>query len=123
MTWLIQIAASLVGKEFARLAVYAALAFALIAAAFILKAGYDRRLTRQHDAQQSVGAAKTNAAAHQTAATERADDLIRNAEDERKRREAIETAPVGAPDAATIQLGCERLRQAGIPTDQFAACR
>lgn len=115
--------AARVGQRFAR---PAAIALAIIAAVLMIiiaKALYDRRVIADHEAKQVARTAITNSAAHNEAADQRARDTIRISEDERKREDAIVSAPSGVPSPAAIRLNCERLRQAGYPTDSFAACR
>lgn len=121
--FLIRAAAGWVGERFARPLAGAILLATLVLAVLLAKAAYDRNVIADHTAAEDARTAITNSAAHNDAADQRARDSIRISEDERKRDEAIVSAPSGLPSPAAVRLNCERLRQAGYNTDSLAPCR
>lgn len=121
--FLIRAAAALFGDRFARPMAGLALILAIIAAGWVVKGIYDRRLIADHTAAEDARTAITNSAAHNDAANQRARDTIRITEDKRKREDAIVSAPSGVPSPAAVRTNCERLRQAGYATDSLAPCR
>ena len=60
--------------------------------------------------------------ADEVAAVERVSDALENAKAEQELTDAIVETPDTVPDAVRVQLGCERLRRAGV-SDLPAPCR
>jgi len=115
--------ARLVGERWARAAAWAALVILIVMALGVAKCTYDGRIIEAHDAKVTQKTLRTDAAAHDAAAEQRAKDAISNDTAAKERKDAIEQAAPGRPSDAAIRLGCERLRQAGTDTSGIAACR
>ena len=91
---------------------------AAIAAFFAVKAIYDASVVEDYENERAVESIE----ARDTAAEQRANDAIQNAETEKELIDAIEQAPSGGEvSPAARALACERLRNRGgeLP----AACR
>jgi hypothetical protein len=74
-------------------------------------------------AEANVEAMKTNAAAAERAAEERAADAVTVTKQEEELIDAIQSTPDSAPDAVRVALGCQRLRAQGAdPATLPAAC-
>lgn len=101
----------------------------LIAIAIVLallaigKCTYDANLIDNHEAKVAGKTLGTDAAAKDEAAEQRVTDIITIDQAERERNDAINSEPAERPNAARIRLNCERLRQAGYATADFAECR
>lgn len=115
--------ARLVGERWARAAAWAVLVILIIVALGVAKCSYDGRIIEAHDAAVTQKTLRTNAAANDAAADQRAKDAISNDTAAKERKDAIEQAAPGRPSDAAVRLGCERLRQAGQDTSGLAACR
>lgn len=81
---------------------------------------------KKEDARQAVAeaaaiASDTKADEKATAAQVEAAQVL--AEKEGKLIDAVAQVPDTVPDAAAVQLGCERLRQAGVSVADLPACR
>lgn len=99
-----------------KIAAWATAAVAIVLLLIGLKAAYDASVIREHESERAADTIE----ARDDAAGERADDAIRQAEEERKRNEAIDKAQGGQLSPAAHALACERLRKLGrIPP----ACR
>lgn len=109
--FLIHMVASVgVPERFRRIAGYAFAIAAVVALLWAGKALYDRSVIASHEADKAADSIE----ARDVAASQRATDTIANAEQERQRNEAINTAPTGQPPSAPARaLACERLRQLG----------
>lgn len=121
--FIISAMAGLVGERWARAAAWAALIILCVAALGIAKCTYDSRVIAAHNAKVTQKTLRTDAAAHDAAADQRAKDAISNDTAAKERKDAIEQAAPGRPSDAAVRLGCERLRQAGKDTSGIAACR
>ena len=115
--------AGLVGERWARAAAWAALVILIVMALGVAKCTYDGRIIEAHDAKVTQKTLRTDAAANDAAADQRAKDAISNDTAAKERKDAIEQAAPGRPSDAAVRLGCERLRQAGQDTSGIAACR
>jgi len=113
---LIRIAASVgVPERFRKVAGYAVAVVALVALLWLGKTIYDRSVIADHEADIAADTIE----ARDVAASQRATDTIANAEQERQRNEAINTAPTGQPPSGPARnLACERLRQRHSQTYQ-----
>jgi hypothetical protein len=74
--------------------------------------GVSAEKARQTAAQ--LKAEKQARRSDETAARQRVRDTTKIENEERVRNEAIEAAPNSAPDAASVALGCQRLRDARV---------
>ena len=114
--------ARLVCERWARAAAWAVLVILIIVALGVAKCSYDGRIIETHDAKVTQKTLRTDAAANDAAADQRAKDAISNDTAAKERKDAIEKAAPGRPSGAAVRLGCERLRQAGQDTSGIAAC-
>lgn len=121
--FLIKLASAIVGNRLAKAAAWALIVVAAIALLLIAKAAYDRDLIADHDAAVTEKTLRTDAAAKDEAADQRARDTIAIDTAEKERQDAIQNGQAGRPDAARNRLNCDRLRRAGIATSDFAECR
>ena len=81
-----------------------------VAAFFAVKAIYDASVVEDYENERAVESIE----ARNTAAEQRANDAIQNAQTEKELIDAIEQAPVGGEvSPASVALGCERLRKRG----------
>lgn len=110
-------------KRFAKVGLWVAIILFALAALSIAKCTYDRRVVADHDAKVTGKALRTDAAAKDEAAAQRARDTISINQAEKERNDAINSEPAGRPDAARNRLNCQRLRRAGLDTSGFAECR
>ena len=81
-----------------------------IIAFFAVKAIYDSSVVEDYENERAVESIE----ARDTAAEQRANDAIQNAETEKELIDAIEQAPAGGTlSPAAIAFGCQRLRNRG----------
>jgi hypothetical protein len=95
---------------------------AVLAVAFtIYRKGVNAERARQDAAaaQAVAKAERRNAVAREKAEVRRQEDSQRITEQEKGYVDVIRNGQVGAPDAARVRLGCERLRRAGTPADRL----
>lgn len=117
MTFLIGLALKFgVPQRFAKFAVIAALVTALVVGLGVGKCAYDRSVIQKHEQK----AERRAAPATNKAATERANDIIRQSKSEQEAHDAIQAQP-DQPIAPTSRaLACKRLRDNRINSP---ACR
>jgi hypothetical protein len=117
MTFLIGLALRAgVPQRFAKVSVIVTLIVLLIVGFGVAKCAYDKRVIEDHEA----GIAKRAAPATNKAASERANDTIRQSQNEKEAHDAIAAQP-DQPIAPTSRaLACKRLRDNGINSP---ACR
>lgn len=87
-----------------------------------LKACYEHRIISDHEQKQTIQVLEKTQQSNDKAADARAKDEVANVRKSEARKEAIEKAPDESPNAASIALGCVRLREAGYDTTRFPAC-
>lgn len=112
-----------VGVRAAKPVAWALVIVAALLLLSIAKCTYDGRVIADHEAKVTERTLRTDTAAKDEAAEQRARDTITIDQAEKERSDAIHSEPAGRPDDARIRLNCERLRRAGFATGDFAECR
>jgi hypothetical protein len=112
-----------VGVRASRPLAWAIVILVVLALLGIGKCTYDGRIVAEHDAKVTGKTLRTDTAAKDEAAAQRATDTITIHQAEKERKDAIHAKPAERPDAARNRLNCQRLRRAGIDTGSFAECR
>lgn len=121
--FLIKLASTIVGNRLAKVGAWVLIVIVAITLLLIAKSAYDRDLIADHDAAMTEKTLRTDAAARDEAADQRARDTIAIDTAEKERQDAIQNGQAGRPDAARNRLNCDRLRRAGIATSDFPECR
>lgn len=120
--FLLRFAIGKVGERFAKPLSYLMMAFALFLVLAVAKCSYDRSVIKNYEAETSGKIIKTNAEAQGAAAEQRVNDTLSTQAAKDQRDDEIRKAPDRAPSAASVRLGCERLRRAGKDTSGLAPC-
>ena len=123
MTWLIGIAANLLGPKLARFAKPVTIGFLVVAAVLVLWGGWSllkHSIIKTHDLEQNQKVIENTAAANSNAADERAIDKTRVAEEKKETQDAIDHAKATGANPRAAYYHCielqQRARKAGSPT-------
>lgn len=112
-----------VGTRAARPLAWAIVAIVVLILLGVAKCTYDGRVVERHETKVTAKTQRTDTAAKDEAAAQRATDTITINQAEKERKDAIHAKPAERPDAARNRLNCDRLRRAGLDTASFAECR
>lgn len=115
--------AQFVGVRAARPLAWALVAIVAMILLSIAKCTYDGGVVERHETKVTTKTLRTDTAAKEEAAEQRATDTIIINQAEKERNDAIRAKPAERPDAARNRLNCDRLRRAGFDTGSFAECR
>lgn len=77
---------------------------------------------RARDAIAATEAVKSDTRANDKAASAVAVDALNRANAEKELTDAVAALPDSLPDPVAVQLGCQRLRQAGVSVADLPAC-
>jgi hypothetical protein len=90
------------------------LVVALFCVMGLAKCAYDRSIIDAHDAKVTAKTLKTDSAAKEAAAMERAADTAKINQIEKDRNDEIRKAPDSKPSAARNRLNCARMAKSGM---------
>lgn len=111
-----------VKQEVGKVIVFSVMGLALISMCFALKSCYDSSVVEKHEQRVEIDILKDKVVADENASARRAEDAIKNNESDTARKKVIdETESQPLPDSS-LALGCQRLRQQGYDTANYAEC-
>lgn len=109
-------------QSVSKVIVFSLIGLAVIATCFTVKSCYDSSVVKKHEQKVEVDILKDKVVADENASVRRAEDAIKNNESDALRKKVIdETESQPLPDSS-LALGCQRLRQQGYDTSNYAEC-